>query len=757
MHPIIKELSNSNTSILEIVEKYYQKDQLLENTLLKLIKDLGKGQLGSVFFEEIDQAIISGHPDSELFILFVLYAINYFILIKYYKNANTLASIASSLLTKENNATVQTLYCQTFARLKYDENNQTECRKYLIKLMSLMKEGQPRYNQYKLNCMNILGGMGQLNEMGVFNEIVPPSFTTKDEIISYFVAIFLNCGKNGDYLLGLKAIKYFKINFPVVMKSELAKSEAFFKVMSGDFNENNHSDILFKQYVKVCLNLSNGNFEVAHDHLKILLNETKNPNHYFIENFPLHFELSTKNIGKAKFILYEREQKGISNFMDGLYYGRLQLLEKKYLEADQSFIGLTENVKKYGAMNLLKFELNFAKEMRLFDQLRLINGWGESSVGIPIKASKKKEVIKGKINNGVDLLIGQTEKMVTIKNQIKKYSKLKDIVLITGETGTGKELVAKAIHEEGLHPKEPFLAINCGALTDTLLQSELFGYVTGAFTGAMKERKGIFESAGKGTVFLDEFGDISPKMQISLLRVLESNEIRLLGDTVNRYVQCKIVIATNVDLHKAVEENKFREDLFFRLARFELKLPSLRERIDDLSLLIQFFLDRNTGIDENRKIISINLLNELTTYHWPGNIRELKNEIDRLSILNPEVKMLDVEHFDFTHLQGFQRKIINKPQQVINEDTLPDIAKNEHHAQIIENGFRKEKRFDLIKDLFRKYKKLTRKQIVEFTKTGQSTATNDLQMLCKAGFLVRKSPTKSPSTHYYEFNEFKNN
>ena len=307
-----------------------------------------------------------------------------------------------------------------------------------------------------------------------------------------------------------------------------------------------------------------------------------------------------------------------------------------------------------------------------------------------------------------------------------------------------------AIHDEGMYPDEPFLAINCGALTDTLLQSELFGYEAGAFTGALKQRKGIFEAAGKGTVFLDEFGDISPKLQVSLLRVLESNEIRLIGSTTSRKIECKIVIATNVDLQSAIQAKKFREDLYFRLAKFEIKLPALRERTEDLPDLIQFFLDRNSSSQGSKKITS-RLIEKLKQYHWPGNIRELKNEIDRLYILNPDVESLDVNHFDFSHLQGHHVPEPNSPvKESVVVDSQVSAAKEDPMLKILQKGFPVETRHNLIKDLFKKYKKLTRSQIMEIANISTTTATKDLLALTKAGFIVRRTPTKSTRTDYFE-------
>jgi transcriptional regulator with PAS, ATPase and Fis domain len=398
------------------------------------------------------------------------------------------------------------------------------------------------------------------------------------------------------------------------------------------------------------------------------------------------------------------------------------------------------------------FELQFACEMKITDILKLTNRCNSNSdilfTSEPIKIAEAPKVE----SKGLKQIIGKSQVIQNIKKQIKTYASLKDIVLITGETGTGKELVAKAMHDEGQNYQEPFLAINCAALTDTLLQSELFGYVAGAFTGAQKEKKGIFEAAGKGTVFLDEFGDISPKLQATLLRVLETNEIRMLGGTVTRKIKCKIVIATNVDLPSAVEKRGFREDLFFRLAKFEIKLPALRERKGDLPELIQYFLDKNRGSIGNKKAISNDLFVALSDYQWPGNIRELKNEIDRLYILNPDVKLLDLNHFDFTHLQNFTISKIHPQVKIVKTDLwLKDNPEQEDPLyKIIQDGFPFEQRQATLKSLFVKYNRLTRKQIVEITKVCPSTATKDLLHLCNSGFIIRRSPTKSGRTDYFE-------
>jgi len=424
------------------------------------------------------------------------------------------------------------------------------------------------------------------------------------------------------------------------------------------------------------------------------------------------------------------------------FYGRLFLLNKDYEKADQSFQQLIKNVTHYGAMNRLIYELQFAKEMSLSDILRLSQGWKKYTQP---NNNSLSSVVKNQptdIPRGVHLLIGKSNVISKIRNQIKTYAHVSAPILITGQTGTGKELVARAIHEEGAFSAEPFLAINCGALTDTLLQSELFGYVAGAFTGAQKERKGIFESAGKGTVFLDEFGDVSPKLQVSLLRVLESNEIRLLGGTENKNIECKIVIATNINLKQAVENKNFREDLYFRLTRFEIKLPALKERAEDIPELIQHFLNNNQNATTEKPIISNELLNILVAYHWPGNIRELKNEIERLPILNPDKSILEKADFDFSRLAE-SHKLKKENITTAKDETLLE-------QMMKEKGFVVEHRLDNIKELFLKHKRLTRNQIMAVTKVSPSTATKDLQTLCSIGFIIKKSPTKSPRTDYFE-------
>jgi two-component system response regulator HydG len=234
-------------------------------------------------------------------------------------------------------------------------------------------------------------------------------------------------------------------------------------------------------------------------------------------------------------------------------------------------------------------------------------------------------------------LIGHSRPMQDVFAIIEKVAKEETSILIKGESGTGKELVARAIHSRSPRKEKPFIRVNCGALNENLLESELFGHEKGAFTGAIKQKKGRFELAHEGTLFLDEIGDISPAMQIKLLRVLQEKEFERVGGEETLRVDVRIISATNQNLEQLMEAGKFREDLYYRLSVIPVKLPSLRERKEDIPLLANHFL--KIFARETRKLnyqidpAGIELLKQ---YPWPGNIRELENLIERLVVISPQ-------------------------------------------------------------------------------------------------------------------------
>jgi len=233
-----------------------------------------------------------------------------------------------------------------------------------------------------------------------------------------------------------------------------------------------------------------------------------------------------------------------------------------------------------------------------------------------------------------DKIKGISTPIEKLKVLAMKVAKTQASVLILGETGVGKDLFAEAIHQHSKRSKNNFIAINCSALSDGILESELFGYKAGAFTGAIKDKKGLFEEANKGTIFLDEIGEMSLSIQAKILRVLENGSFIKLGDPRTIYTDCRIIAATNVNLLHAIREGKFREDLYYRIASFTIKIPPLRERQNDIIPLAEFYINKivaKMGIDPPK--VTKPFFNALENYSWPGNIRELINVIERSLIL----------------------------------------------------------------------------------------------------------------------------
>ncbi|MGQ9617828.1 MAG: sigma-54-dependent transcriptional regulator [Candidatus Aminicenantia bacterium] len=231
-------------------------------------------------------------------------------------------------------------------------------------------------------------------------------------------------------------------------------------------------------------------------------------------------------------------------------------------------------------------------------------------------------------------LIGKNKKMIEIFELIKTIADSKSTVLIQGETGTGKELIARAIHNSSLRKKGPFVTLSCAALPASILEAELFGYEKGAFTDAKATRRGKLEIAHGGTLFLDEIGDISPKTQVDLLRFLQEREFRRLGGEENIKVDVRVVAATNKNLKALVEQGKFREDLFYRLNVIKIDVPPLRERKEDISILVAHFLEKY-NIENKKSVerVSEEGMELLLSYHWPGNVRELENCIERAVVI----------------------------------------------------------------------------------------------------------------------------
>ncbi|MEO6392790.1 MAG: sigma-54 dependent transcriptional regulator [Pyrinomonadaceae bacterium] len=280
------------------------------------------------------------------------------------------------------------------------------------------------------------------------------------------------------------------------------------------------------------------------------------------------------------------------------------------------------------------------------------------------RAFKRAQADRGSMDN----IIGRSSRMQSVYQMIEAVAEVTSTVLVNGESGTGKELVARAIHNLSQRSDKPFISINCGAFTETLLESELFGYVKGSFTGANANRKGLFEAAQKGTIFLDEIGEMSPAMQVKLLRVLQERKVRPVGAHDEIEIDTRVIAATNRNLAEMSKDGSFREDLYYRISVIPVELPPLRDRREDIPDLINHFIQKFSG-DSRRKLgISEKAARLLEAYAWPGNVRELENTIERAVAL---------ERTDAIQAERLPEQVTNySPTRSASGLTLPEAGIN---------------------------------------------------------------------------------
>ncbi len=273
-------------------------------------------------------------------------------------------------------------------------------------------------------------------------------------------------------------------------------------------------------------------------------------------------------------------------------------------------------------------------------------------------------------------IIGRSPRMQEIFELVERVARTSSTVLVHGESGTGKELIARAIHFASPRAERRFMSINCGALPENLLESELFGHEKGAFTGAVRDKKGLFQEAHQGTLFLDEVGEMTPSMQVKLLRALQDRKIRKVGGNTEQEVDARIIAATNQDLRELIERGEFREDLYYRINVIPILLPALRQRREDIPLLVEHFIQKfseRLGIEP--KQISKEALRQLTDYRWPGNVRELENLIERALTLSAsdEITTDDIPPHLLDASQGRSEKVELPPEGLNLEGHLDDI------------------------------------------------------------------------------------
>lgn len=274
-------------------------------------------------------------------------------------------------------------------------------------------------------------------------------------------------------------------------------------------------------------------------------------------------------------------------------------------------------------------------------------------------------------------IIGESSAIRKVFREIEKASKIIKTVLITGESGTGKELIARAIHYNSIRSSAPFVPINCSAIPENLLESELFGYIKGAFTGANETRAGFFQTADGGTIFLDEIGETSTLMQVKLLRVIQEKEIYMVGSKKNQKVDVRILAATNKDLYHLVETGKFREDLYYRLNVISLDIPPLRDRNGDILLLIDYFCSKYAPeLGKSVPKIDDKALNILKKFRWPGNVRELENVIQRLIVMSDSDKIEVTDLPSIMRFSAFGKSSFTRTLAEVEKEYVRNVLEN---------------------------------------------------------------------------------
>jgi DNA-binding NtrC family response regulator len=543
-------------------------------------------------------------------------------------------------------------------------------------------------------------------------------------------------------------------------------------------------------YARVCTSLLVGDTEGA---LRLARLEADRLGAIFGAGFTafnlIRAELSAGNGIAAGRLLRIRQSRGNRHFLDDLFFARVEVLAKNRRAAAKHFSAALKSVDYYRARGRLDFELRMARELSQADVVDLTR----AADSIISRAAKRKappepaarERRTAPEPSGINMILGRGEAITQIRSAIKRFAILDAPVLISGETGTGKEMVALALHQSSKHASAPFTPVNCGSITETLLESELFGHEKGAFTGAERANEGLFAATGQGTILLDEIGDISPRLQAALLRVLETGEIRAVGSSKIRNIKCRILAATNADLGVLADEGAFRQDLMFRLQRLGIYLPPIRERKEDILLLSRHFLDVGRPIGVHATM-SAELRSMLQSYDWPGNIRELKNVIERMRLMHSDKLSYGPDDLDLKFRavnvpQNDTVSVLTPPHSIAaaTRSPTPPVTgpapwpppaaaspalpvpgsvgqspmTDSEVADLLKSGNSPLRRLDRLRDLFNTHKKLTRSEIIKVIGVSPNTATKYLHTLREEGLIERIEPSASTRSHYFQLKE----
>ncbi len=480
-------------------------------------------------------------------------------------------------------------------------------------------------------------------------------------------------------------------------------------------------------------------------------------------------ELASGNWEAAKRVLSMRRTRGNAHYLDDFFLARCEWLAQNRQGAATHFAEALAASERHESRPRLDFELRLAVELSPGDTLELMRRAATIGAATPAAVSPAAPVAARPPDPEIALrvIVGHSRVIQGIRDTVQRFANLDAAVLITGETGTGKDLIARAMHAAGPRRSRPYIAVNCGSITETLLESELFGHERGAFTGADRANPGLFEEAGNGTIYLDEIGEISPRLQTALLRVLESGEIRAIGCTKSRLIHCRVIAATNADLGAGVAAGTFRRDLLYRLERLCIHIPPLRERREDIMLLARQFLDEGRPFGTHTTV-SRTFTEAVRAYDWPGNVRELRNAIERMRLTHSDKLEYTLADLDIrlatpaptpAPAAGREPHIPTPDAQDASRTAstatpapaaAAGAALSGHDAsELIRLGTSALRRQDHLRDLFEKHGKLTRTEVTQILGVSPNTATKYLKDLCDEGFIERIEPSASTRSHYF--------
>jgi DNA-binding NtrC family response regulator len=664
-------------------------------------------------------------------LIFLKFLAHLYISKERYDNAKSILSTTKRLITPQLSAEMQIIPIDIEASI---HRSQGSFSKQIILLEQSMQILNEKSGSFKLNLWVYLVQLVILNYHDKFNKH-----------FDQFVTIVknTNLAKRIDYILLLKNVE--QGNFEAI--PSYVKNVREDKTLK--FCENNLvvCEKIYQIFVKNNMDTLDENFHVdwylysfAYLHRnqpeKALFWAHKFANLYtdyklessFISYFLIRAELANKNINAAEYSLENKKKIGNTCIYDDFFWFRIHHIKGDTDGAQYYFNLFSESVGNQKLDKRFDVELKLSPEISYTDIRNYTKKMYTSSSAV---FQIKKPINDNK--DAINFIIGDSLPIQKIKELIHKFASIETLVLINGETGTGKELIAKALWQTGPYQNKPFIPINCGAISEHLLQSELFGHKKGAFTGAFSDHQGIFEAADDGVVFMDEIGEIKSNMQINLLRLLEAKEFRPVGSNTTKQLKCKIIAATNKKLETLVKEGTFREDLQYRLERLVIEVPPLRNRPTDIPILIEYFLN-----DQNKNLPKIffdkQTLAHLCTLPWKGNIRELRNEMERIRLFYSDKNKLTLSEISEKY-KTLAPALNSTKQEPLSEP--PQINLN--------SKFRK---LENLKKLFNDYPQLSRLEVSSLVNVSANTAANYLNTLAAENF-IQKCSTQNSKTIYY--------